>query len=54
MDTTASAAVVSALGDFNTDAIAMFVLVIPLAMALIITIAVSKKAIKWFRGWVRI
>jgi len=54
MDASASTAVITAITTFGTDAVEQLVLVIPLAVGLLITVALVPKVIKWFRRIARV
>lgn len=50
MDGTVQLALTTGLTSFKTSAFTVFVAIIPLAMAVLITITLVRKGVKWFRG----
>jgi len=54
MDATVAALLTTQLGEFKSDAFTTFAAVIPLALAVLITITLVRKGIKWFRGLARL
>lgn len=54
MDATVAAAVTSGVTSFKTDALAQLATVLPIGLAVTITVALLFKTIGWFRGLVKI
>jgi hypothetical protein len=54
MDATVAGAVTTALTTFKTDALAQLATVVPLGIAVTISVALLFKTIGWFRGLVKI
>jgi hypothetical protein len=54
MDATVATAVGTALTGFKTDALSQLATVVPIGMAVAISVALLFKTIGWFRGLVKI
>lgn len=54
MDPTVAGAVTTAITTFKTDALAQLAVVVPIGVAVVITVALLFKTIGWFRGLVKI
>lgn len=50
MDATVQAALTTELTTFKSDTFVVFAAIIPIALAVLITITLVRKGVKWFRG----
>jgi hypothetical protein len=54
MDATVQAALTSGVTTFKSDAFTVLAAIFPIAILVTITLALTRKGVKWFRGLARI